>query len=106
MSFTNGSLVSKVKINDLVAFAEGIAGWLRSLISIRIANSLVSTSKALIRKAFLIKRASIRRASKAKKSVFRGLLILVSSKTASNIAKKYSNSVSSLVYRQYVFSLL
>jgi hypothetical protein len=40
-----------------VAFAEGIASWLRSLISTGIANSLVSTGKALIRRASVIGRA-------------------------------------------------
>lgn len=84
------SLVSKVKaapINGLVAFAEGTASWLCLLKSIRIANSLVFTSRALIR-----------RASKA--STVDSTLILesVSFGRASNLAIKNSKSTSSLIH--------
>jgi hypothetical protein len=88
-----------------VVFAEGIASWLRSLISTGIADSLVSTGGALIGRAS-IGQALIRRASKVKKSAFRDSLVPVSSGIASNMAKKCSNSVFSSVYGQYIFSLL
>ena len=83
-------LVSKVKaapINGLVAFAEGTASWLCLLKSKRIANSLVFTSRALIK-----------RASKA--STVDSTLILesVSPGRASNLAIKNLKSTSSLIY--------